>query len=153
MKVNQIMMSNVATCRPDDNLAVVAKLMWDNDCGFVPVIDAAGRVSGVITDRDICIAAATRRLLPEHISAAQAMTHSPIQTALPDEPVEKALDAMKQFRVRRLPVVANDGTVKGVISMNDIVLASQEKGGPNPAAVTSALASICTHRVQQIIAA
>ena len=73
MQVQQIMTTDVVTCRPDTNLAVVAKLMWDRDCGFVPVIDAAGRVAGVITDRDICIASATRRLLPDQITAAKAM--------------------------------------------------------------------------------
>jgi CBS domain-containing protein len=71
MQVKQIMTSEIATCRPDTKLAVIAKLMWDRDCGFAPVVDAAGKVAGVITDRDICIASATRRLLPEQITAAR----------------------------------------------------------------------------------
>ena len=65
MQIKHIMTTDIATCQPDTNLAVVAKLMWDRDCGIVPVIDAAGTVAGVITDRDICIASATRRALPE----------------------------------------------------------------------------------------
>ena len=73
MQVQKIMTTDVATARPDTNLAAISKLMWDRDCGFVPVIDAAGKVSGVISDRDICIASATRRLLPEQITAAQAI--------------------------------------------------------------------------------
>ena len=66
--VRYLMSTPVATCRPDSDLAAVAKLMWDYDCGVVPVVDAAGMVAGVVTDRDICMAVATRRLLPEHIS-------------------------------------------------------------------------------------
>jgi CBS domain-containing protein len=147
------MTGEIATCRPDTNLAVVVKLMWDKDCGFVPVVDAAGKLAGVITDRDICIASATRRLLPEQIPAAQAMRRPPIQTTQPDDPIEKALGTMKQFQVRRLPVVAADGTLKGVISMNDIVLASQAKDGPKPADIVSTLSGICAHRPAKVAAA
>jgi CBS domain-containing protein len=153
MQVKQVMTTNSATCRPDTNLAVVAKLMWDKDCGFVPVIDAAGKVAGVITDRDICIASATRRLLPDQITAAQAMRRPPVHAAQPDDTIEKALATMKQFQVRRLPVAAADGTLKGVISLNDIVLASQQKDGPAPAEIVSTLSSICAHRPAKIAAA
>lgn len=153
MQVKQIMTSDTATCRPDTNLAGVAKLMWDRDCGFVPVVDAAGKVAGVITDRDICIASATRRLLPEQITAAQAMRRPPIHTTQPDDTIEKALGTMKQFQVRRLPVIAADGTLKGVISMNDIVLASQGKEGPAPAAIVLTLSAICAHRPAKVAAA
>ena len=153
MQVKQLMTSDIATCRPDTNLAVVAKLMWDKDCGFVPVVDAAGKVAGVLTDRDICIASATRRLLPDQIIATQAMRKPPIHTTQPEDAVEKALATMKQFQVRRLPVIAADGTLKGVVSMNDIVMASQQKEGPAPADIVSTLSAICAHRPAKVAAA
>lgn len=153
MQVKQIMTREVATCSPDTNLAVVAKLMWDRDCGFVPVVDPDGNVAGVITDRDICIASATRRLPPEQIAAAEAMRRAPIHAAQLDESLEKALATMKQFQVRRLPVVGADGALKGVISLNDIALASQRKEGPAAAEVASTLAAICTHRPTAVAAA
>lgn len=146
MRIKQVMTTNIATCQPDTNLAVVAKLMWDRDCGFMPVVGAAGTVVGVITDRDICIASATRRLLPEQITADQAMGRQPIHTGQPEDTTEKALATMKQFQVRRLPVVAADGTLKGIVSMNDIVMASQQKEGPAAADIVSTLAAICAHR-------
>jgi CBS domain-containing protein len=153
MQIKQIMTADIATGRPDTNLAVVAKLMWDCDCGFVPIVDSAGKVAGVITDRDICIASATRRLLPEQITAAEAMRRPPIHTVQPEDTPEKALATMKQFHVRRLPVIAADGTLKGVISMNDLVLASQQKEGPVPAEITTTLAAICAHRPAKVAAA
>ena len=153
MQVQQIMTTDIATARPDTNLAAISKLMWDRDCGFVPVIDATGKVSGVITDRDICIASATRRLLPEQITAAQAMRPAPIHTSQPEDTIERALATMKQFQLRRLPVIAADGTLKGIISMNDIVLASQRKEGPAPAEIVSTLAAVCAHRPARAAAA
>ena len=153
MQIKQVMTANVATCQPQDNLAVVAKLMWDRDCGFVPIVDAAGKLVGVITDRDICIASATRRLLPEQIPAAQAMRRQPIHTCQPEETTDKALTTMKQFQVRRLPVIAADGALKGIVSMNDIVLAAQQKEGPRPADIVSTLAAICAHRPVKAAAA
>ncbi len=56
MKVRDMMMSAPKHCRPDTNLASAVETMWTNDCGFLPVVDEDGRVAGVITDRDICIA-------------------------------------------------------------------------------------------------
>ena len=152
MQVQQIMTTTAASCRPDTNLAAVAKLMWDHDCGFVPVVDASGKVAGVITDRDICIAAATRRLPPERISTAQAMKRAPVHTALPEDTIDTALATMQQFKIHRLPVIGADGTLKGVLSMNDVILAAQETGGPGAAAVVSTLSSICAHRAVVVAA-
>ncbi len=145
MEIRRIMTKSVATCRPDTNLAAVTKTMWDRDCGFVPIVDDGGTLVGVVTDRDICIASATRRMLPEQITAAEVMHRQPIHTALPDETVERALATMKQFQVRRLPVVSADGKVAGVISMNDIVLASRKKDGPASSDIVGTLAAICAH--------
>jgi CBS domain-containing protein len=55
--------------------------------------------------------------------------------------------------VRRLPVIAADGTLKGVVSMNDIVLAAQQKDGPAPADIVSTLSAICAHPPAKIAAA
>jgi CBS domain-containing protein len=152
MHIKQIMTTTVATCRPESDLATVAKLMWDNDCGFVPVIGADGKVLGVLTDRDICIASATRRLLPEQIKAIDAMSRA-VQTCLADDSVDSALAAMKQSRVRRLPVISADGALKGVVSMNDIVLAADKRQGPAAGDIVATLASICGHRPARATAA
>jgi CBS domain-containing protein len=146
MKVRDLMTSDVEACRPDTDLAAVARMMWDRDCGFIPVVDAAGALRGVVTDRDICIAASTRRLLPEYMPANQVMTH-PVHACLPNDEISEALGAMKQYKVRRLPVIDANGTLKGVISMNDIVLASEQGLGPEPKEIVSTLAAICVHRV------
>jgi CBS domain-containing protein len=60
MKVQDIMTQEVQCCGPDTNLAAAAKMMWDSDCGALPVVNIEGHLLGVITDRDICRAAATR---------------------------------------------------------------------------------------------
>jgi CBS domain-containing protein len=145
MKARDVMTVDVQSCRTDTDLAAVAKLMWDHDCGIVPVVNPAGAVVGVVTDRDICIATTTRRLLPERISAAQAM-HSPVHTCLADDSIESVLATMKQFKVRRLPVVGPNGGLAGIVSMNDIVLASERRKEPAFDQVVSTLAAICAHR-------
>ena len=145
MNITDLMSRPPQTCRPDTDLGTIAKMMWDHDFGFVPVVDAAGRLAGVITDRDICIATATRHLLPERISAEQVMT-APVHACMTDDSVSDALTAMKEFRVRRLPVVDGNGQLQGVISMNDIALASDQKRKPTPGEVVSTLAAICAHR-------
>jgi CBS domain-containing protein len=145
MKARDVMSQPPYTCGPNTDLATVAKIMWDHDCGFVPVVDASGSVTGAVTDRDICIATSTRRLLPEHISAAQAMT-SPIHACLPDDDINDVLATMKQSQIRRLPVIGADGRLRGVISLNDIVLASTDKREPRAADVIATMAAICAHR-------
>lgn len=146
--VRNLMSAPTAICRPDSDLAAAAKLMWDHDCGFLPVVNAAGTVAGVVTDRDICMATATRRLLPEHISAAQAMSGH-VHACLPDDAVTDALAAMKTFQVRRLPVIDANGRLQGVISLNDIALATK---GVAATDVVSALAGICAHRQLDVAA-
>ena len=151
MQVKEIMSADVAACRPDTNLAEVGKIMWDHDCGFVPVIDASGRLCGVVTDRDICIATATRGRAPQKMSAAQAMHAAPIQTAKATDTIETALATMKQTQVRRLPVLTDAGTLAGIVSMNDIALASSRQGGPDAAEIvidtSRAEADACTQAI------
>jgi CBS domain-containing protein len=145
MKVRDIMTVAVYTCQPDSDLAMVAGIMWDHDCGFVPIVDASGAVMGLITDRDICMAAATRGLAPDRISASQTMSQ-PVRACLPDDSIGEALAMMKHFKVRRLPVIDARGILQGVVSMNDIARATDAKKGLAPKDVVATLAEICEPR-------
>ena len=146
MKVRDIMSANIQAGRPDSDLAAIAKLMWDHDCGFVPIVDAAGHLAGTITDRDICVATATRRRLPEHIAAAEVMK-GPVRAVLADESVSAALELMKHHQVRRLPVIDDSGRLKGILSMNDVVVAAEKHNQALPAAeIVATMAAICAHR-------
>jgi CBS domain-containing protein len=70
----------------------------------------------------------------------------PVHTCTAEDSIDAALAAMKEFTVRRLPVVDANGQLQGVISMNDIALASDQKRTPTPGDVVSTLAAICAHR-------
>ena len=141
MKVEQLMTPSPATCGPADNLAQVAERMWDANCGIVPVVDDAGRVIAVITDRDICIAAATRGLAPGDIRAAD-MQGGPVIACRPDDDVKTALALMKKHRVRRLPVTTDEGIVHGVVSLDDIALSAGTRGPTKPSEVLSTMKAI-----------
>ena len=60
MKVQDVMTREVGFCRSEDSLATAATIMWEKDCGAIPILDAENRVAGMITDRDVCIAVGTR---------------------------------------------------------------------------------------------
>jgi CBS domain-containing protein len=147
MNVRDIMTAAVYTCEPDTDLGTVAEIMWNHDCGFVPVVDASGAVMGLITDRDICMAATTRRLAPERIAASQAMSQV-VRACLPDDSVSEALAMMKHFKVRRLPVVDPHGFLRGVLSIDDVARAANPRKGLAAVDVVSALAEICEHRIE-----
>jgi CBS domain-containing protein len=120
VKVKELMSTDVQSCTPETDLATVARMMWDGDCGIIPVVDDQRRVAGVITDRDICIAAATRSLDPARIRVSEAMTRD-VTTCVEDADARSALQALKEHRVRRLPVVNRQDRLVGVLSINDLV--------------------------------
>ena len=121
MKLKDIMTSNPRVCNPTTDLSTVAHIMWDNDCGVVPVVAEGGKVVGLITDRDICMAAAmTGRTLPN--IAVEEVINGNVYSCATDDNVTKALDVMSANKVRRVPVVDSDGLLRGIVSMNDIAL-------------------------------
>lgn len=151
MKVQDIMTSDVQCCGPDTNLAAAAKMMWDSDCGALPVLSVQGQVVGMITDRDICMAAATKNKPPSEITVWEAASGK-AYTCRPSDDVDTALDIMKRERVRRLPVVDEEGMLQGIIAMNDFLLAAQEaKGRSLPAVsyedVVHTMKAISAHRI------
>ncbi len=121
MKVKEVMMRTPYACHQETNLAAATELMWKGNCGFLPVLDASGRIRGVLTDRDICIALGTRNILAAALTAGEVIRLKP-HTCLPEDDVHDALQTMREARVHRLPVISPDGKLVGVISMHDILL-------------------------------
>ena len=128
MRVHELMNPDVETCRPGDNLSKAAMIMWRRDCGFVPVVDAASQnVVGVITDRDICMATATRHAAPEDLRVDEVMSRDVRATEV-DQNVDSALGTMREHQVHRLPVVDRSGRLRGVLSMTDLACTSPHDG-------------------------
>ena len=151
MNVQDIMTSEVQFCGPDSNLASVAKLMWDTDCGVLPVLNVEGQVLGMITDRDICMACATKNRAPSEITVREALSGKTYSCKTSDDS-QTVMDIMKREQVRRLPVVDEEGVLQGLISMNDLILlAGETKAGKAPAIssedVARALQAISAHRI------
>jgi CBS domain-containing protein len=149
MKVKELMTENAKACTPTSNLAEAAGFMWENDCGILPVVAHGGRVVGLITDRDVCMAAALKHRHLENI-AVEEVTSGKVVSCHPDDDVRTALKTMQENKIRRLPVVANDGTLEGIVSMNDIVLRAQEARDTKApevsyADVVATYKAICTH--------
>jgi CBS domain-containing protein len=129
MKVRDIMNWEVITCRPDTTLTSAARLMRQAGVGTLPVIDDDGHVAGILTDRDIAMAAASHGRNASHIIAREAMSPN-VRTCHLDEDLRMALKYMEESRVRRLPVLNSVGLLVGIVSMDDIVLRAigQENG-------------------------
>ena len=121
MKVKEIMTPDAKAIWLTESLSDAAKLMWENDCGVLPVIKDGRKVIGMITDRDVCMAVAMRDTNPSCVSVEEVMTGQ-VYAVNPEDDVYQALQAMREHKIRRLPVVNPQGELEGILSMNDIVL-------------------------------
>ena len=104
MKIQRVMTRDVASCSPESSLAAAAGLMWQFDCGIIPVIDGNHKVVGVITDRDICMALAMNNRRASEIAVGETMSGE-IFACSADDDIDRALAIMQRGRVLRLPVV------------------------------------------------
>lgn len=146
MKIKDIMTREPAICSTSTNLAAAAKLMLDADCGILPVVDDQSKLVGVVTDRDMYIALATRNRLASQVTVGE-VARTTVFTCAPDDDVESALQTMRQHRVRRLPVAGFGGAVVGIVSMNDIVLAAGARKPVRNEAVVETMQAICAHHL------
>jgi CBS domain-containing protein len=149
MRVKDVMTSNVASVRVTDSLSAAAKLMWDCDCGAIPVIDDGSRVIGMITDRDICMSCWSRDRGPGALQVSESMSRE-LYSCTPDDTLVNAEGIMRSRQVRRLPVTDSQGRLAGIVSLADLVKHTQSTGGRRkdvvPEEVTSTLAGICQPR-------
>lgn len=143
MKIKEIMTAQPVTCAPGTNLAAAAELMLDADCGILPVVEN-DKLVGVVTDRDMFIALATRDARASDLTVGQ-VAGTKVFTCEPDDDVHAALETMKQHRVRRLPVEGFGHTVVGIVSMNDILMAAGPRRAVRNDEVVDTFQSICAH--------
>jgi CBS domain-containing protein len=144
MKIKDIMSTEPRTSSPDTSLAAAAAVMLDGDCGILPVVED-DKLVGVVTDRDMFIALATRNVCASQITVGEVM-QGPVCTCGPDDDVMAALETMRKHCLRRLPVEGFGGTIIGIVSINDIVLISGARKAVRDGDVVSTLQAICAHR-------
>lgn len=148
MKVQDVMTPTVSSCRPWTNLAEVAMMMWNNDCGLIPVLSDHGVVTSVITDRDICMSVATKHRRAEEITVSE-VTNGSLFLCRPEDDVAKVLKTMGMNQVRRLPVTDQDGHLVGIVSINDLVTAARSTKTPTYSAVIETLKAISVRSISQ----
>ena len=124
MRIEDVMTRRVVACRTDTDLAHVARLMWENDCGAVPVVDAEDHVIGIVTDRDVCMSAHFQGKALRELKAAACMA-SPVATCRPGDSCTDVVSVMSERRVRRVPVTDEGGRLLGLVSMGDLFHAAQ----------------------------
>ena len=128
MRVRDVMSRPIISCNLQTNLAEASALMWDHNCGVLPIVNDNGKLSGVITDRDICIALGTRNKRASELTVSD-VSSGPASSCGLDDDVTAALQIMSQARIRRLPVVDRAGIPQGILSLNDLVLWAQHSDG------------------------
>lgn len=160
MKVEKIMTVDVKVCTENDTLNRAAQLMWENDCGCVPVIsiDGDGKLIGILTDRDICMGGYTQGKPLFEIPVGSAMARKIISCRAGDD-IREAEGLMKQNRVRRLPVTDEKGGLVGIVSINDLALEAEREAALKvrapelpEAEVVETLATICEHHGRELAA-
>ena len=124
MKVKEVMTATPYYCQPEMNLGSATELMWNANCGFLPVEGTDGKVVGVVTDRDICVALGTRNRLAGDVTVGEVMSGK-LYSCDPEDDIHVALQTMKEGTVRRLPVIAKNSTLAGVVSTDDILLRAE----------------------------
>jgi CBS domain-containing protein len=150
MKVKDVMTENVKFCRPDTNLAEATAIMWEYDCGALPVVVERKETVGIITDRDIAIAVGTRHIPAWAIPVGEVMSKE-LYSVSPEDDIHAALKLICKDRVRRLPVINTEGALEGILCLSDIALHAEHPTGKktpelNYEDVVSALKAICEHR-------
>ncbi len=146
MKIAKLMTRDVSFCTPSTTLNDAAGMMWQHDCGSLPVVAAEDdrRVIGMITDRDICMAAYHQGRNLKELNVEEAMSRA-LHSCRPEDELSTAQQLMSDGQVRRLPVIDDDGQLVGLLCLAHLARASEEAGrsGITAGEVGRTLAAIC----------
>jgi len=153
MIASEVMTRAVQSCGPNDTLQRATQIMWEHDCGVVPVVDGDNRVIGMITDRDIAIAAYTQGRSLWQIPVSSAMAKQ-VHGVRENDDLDAVETLMRRVQVRRVPVLDADGRLKGVLSMNDLARHAhrgngRKSDGLRADSIAQTLAAVCEPRRTQ----
>ncbi len=144
MKIANLIHRDVTTCSVHDQLDHAAKLMWDRDIGCLPVVDDQGQIRGIITDRDLCMAAYTRGAPLQAIPVSEVMSQH-VFSCSPADDVHQVERAMSKHQIRRIPVIDDQGHPIGMVSLNDLARAAAIGKVPS-VEIASTLAAVTAPR-------
>jgi len=148
MQVQDIMVREAKSCHPETNLAAATEIMWANNCGALPILDGGSKVVGIITDHDICMAVGTRNRTPSEIAVFEVKPKpQEVYTCDPGDDIHAALQTMRTRKVRRLPVVSNEGALRGILCLDDVALNARKRNGISYEDVAETLKTICEHHL------
>src|SRR5215467_4418205 len=119
MRVRDIMRQEARVCAPENTLDVAGRTMAHVGCGALPVVAGTGQVVGVITDRDICLALTERNRQPSEVRVREVASGD-LYTCRAEDDLVEALETMRTFGVRRLPVVDEEQRLAGILSLDDV---------------------------------
>lgn len=141
MKVSALFHRTVTSCTNRDTLDHAAALLWRHDIGCLPVLGDDGKLIGMITDRDIAMAAFLQGAPLRSITVSSVMSKE-MATCKSEDDIETVVQMLIARRIRRLPVLDLAGQLIGIISLNDIARAATANELPTAsvAAVLTALA-------------
>lgn len=150
MHIREVMSHPAVTCPLDSTADAPARLMWEYDCGVIPLVDQDGRLAGVITDRDLCMAALTQNKPLAEIRSSSAMARK-VVSCHADDSIETVELLMRDSQIRRVPVIDNEGRPIGVFSMNDLArLAAHARKSGVDRELVQTLAAVCQPRGRAI---
>lgn len=118
MEIREMMTKDPACSSPDTSLQELARLMLENDCGAIPIVDGNTPV-GIVSDRDIAVRAVAEGRNPLDMKASDIMS-SPVATITEDSSIDELFDVMEDRQIRRVVVVNADGEVCGIVAQADI---------------------------------
>ena len=120
-KCNEVMTKNPFCCLPNDMVAKVAQLMKRENIGPIPVIEneQTQKLVGIVTDRDLALKIVAEGRDAKSTKVEAVMTRK-VVTCRAEDDLQKALDAMSEHQLRRIPVVDNDNKILGIIAQADV---------------------------------
>ena len=123
--IRDVMTPNPRTASSSQSLTEAAQMMKNEDAGSLPVVDA-GRLVGIVTDRDIVVRAVAEGVDPGMLTVGEIASRRVVAITA-DQSLDDALALMERYQVRRLPVIERDDEVVGILAQADIALAVREK--------------------------
>jgi CBS domain-containing protein len=127
MKCRDVMTENPTYCMPGDLSVRAAQLMQREDVGLIPVVtdDHSRQLVGVVTDRDLALRVVAQNRHPSQTTVDTVMSAEPV-TCHPEDDLTLAMDRMKEFQVRRIPIVDDEGMLVGIVAQADVALRTEE---------------------------